>query len=234
MLFLFFIIILSVGIYLLLTLDYFKLETLDIDGTNRYTVSDISQVANINVGGNIFVQLFKWRKHDFSSLPYIETVNLGIELPNKLTYKVIERESIYFAYDKEKDVFFRLDNNGNILEQCESSSKKPSEVYMYGITFDNEVELGKKINEVDLSKIAIYVKIYNEFVNSNIDGNITKVNFENSLTTITINDKLNCIFPNDTDLEYKMGFLEGILNKLSQDTTGTIDMTKTRPVLSGY
>lgn len=94
--------------------------------------------------------------------------------------------------------------------------------------------LGKKINDIDLTKIQIYKKIEKEFNENKINGNITKVSFENSLTTITINDKLNIIFPNDTDLEYKMVFLKTILQSIPEDSVGVIDMTKTRPTYSSF
>ena len=54
------------------------------------------------------------------------------------------------------------------------------------------------------------------------------------MTTITINDKLNIIFPNDTDLEYKMVFLKTILQSIAEDSVGVIDMTKTRPTYSSF
>ena len=73
-----------------------------------------------------------------------------------------------------------------------------------------------------------------KFNENKINGNITKVSFENSLTTITINDKLNIIFPNDTDLEYKMVFLKTILQSIPEDSVGVIDMTKTRPTYSSF
>ena len=73
-----------------------------------------------------------------------------------------------------------------------------------------------------------------EFKKDEISGKITKVSFENSLTTITINDKLNIIFPNDTDLEYKMVFLKTILKSIAEDSVGVIDMTKTRPTYSSF
>ena len=73
-----------------------------------------------------------------------------------------------------------------------------------------------------------------KFKKDEISGKITKVSFENSLTTITINDKLNIIFPNDTDLEYKMVFLKTILKSIAEDSVGVIDMTKTRPTYSSF
>ena len=67
-----------------------------------------------------------------------------------------------------------------------------------------------------------------------INGKITRLNFENSLTTITLNDKLNIVFLNDTDIDYKMSFLKSILEKIGEDSSGVINMTVSDPVYSSY
>ena len=68
---------------------------------------------------------------------------------------------------------------------CDSYKKlKSIEVYLIrDITYKQEV--------MEM-KIDSYIK--EQFDKSGINGSITKVNFENSLTTITLNDKLNVIF----------------------------------------
>ena len=80
----------------------------------------------------------------------------------------------------------------------------------------------------------VYNSIKNEFENIQIEGNITKVNFSNSLTIVTLDDKLNVIFANDSNLEYKVSFLKGILQKNEQIVEGTIDMSIEDPVYSKY
>ena len=72
------------------------------------------------------------------------------------------------------------------------------------------------------------------FESSNINRNITKVNFENSLTTLTLNDKLNVIFPNNENLKYKLALLSEILKSLGEDAVGVIDLTKTDPTYSSF
>ncbi len=167
-------------------------------------------------------------------MPYVEDIKLKIKFPNEINISVKERTAQYYAYDKENDKFYSLSEDGYILENVDINSKTKNEILIVGITFDNEVMLGKKINDIDLTKIQIYKKIENEFNKNKINGDITKVSFENSLTTITINDKLNIIFPNDTDLEYKMAFLKTILQSIPEDSVGVIDMTKTRPTYSSF
>lgn len=233
--FIFFIIgILISGIYLLLTLENFNLVKVNLNETSKYSKQDIVNKAGIEVGKNIFIEYFKSDKKAVTTLPYVESIKLRLKLPNEININVVERTSKYFAYDKDSGKFFSLSEDGYILEEVDINKKTNDEILITGITFDNDVMLGKKINDIDLSKIDIYKKIEKEFKKDNISGNITKVSFENSLTTITINDKLNIIFPNDTDLEYKMVFLKTILQSIAEYSVGVIDMTKTRPTYSSF
>lgn len=222
------------GGYLLLTLKAFNLENVELNETMKYSKEDIVNKAGIEVGKNIFIEYFTSDKKAVTTLPYVESIKLKLKLPNGIKIDVVERTSKYFAYDKDNNKFFSLSDDGYILEEVDINSKKNDEILLTGVTFDDEVMLGKKINDTDLSKIEIYKKIEKEFKKDEISGKITKVSFENSLTTITINDKLNIIFPNDTDLEYKMVFLKTILQSIAEDSVGVIDMTKTRPTYSSF
>ena len=222
------------GVYLLLTLKAFNLENVELNETMKYSKEDIVNKAGIEVGKNIFIEYFTSDKKAVTTLPYVESIKLKLKLPNEIKIDVVERTSKYFAYDKDNNKFFSLSDDGYILEEVDINSKKNDEILLTGVTFDDEVMLGKKIHATDLSKIEIYKKIEKEFKKDEISGKITKVSFENSLTTITINDKLNIIFPNDTDLEYKMVFLKTILKSIAEDSVGVIDMTKTRPTYSSF
>lgn len=222
------------GLYLLLTLKAFNLENVELNETMKYSKEDIVNKAGIEVGKNIFTEYFTSDKKAVTTLPYVESIKLKLKLPNEIKIDVVERTSKYFAYDKDNNKFFSLSDDGYILEEVDINNKKNDEILLTGVTFDDEVMLGKKINDTDLSKIETYKKIEKEFKKDEISGKITKVSFENSLTTITINDKLNIIFPNDTDLEYKMVFLKTILKSIAEDSVGVIDMTKTRPTYSSF
>ena len=206
----------------------------NLNETSKYSKQDIVNKAGIEVGKNIFIEYFKSDKKAVTTLPYVESIKLRLKLPNEININVVERTSKYFAYDKDSGKFFSLSEDGYILEEIDINGKKNDEILLTGVTFDDDVMLGKKINDIDLSKIDIYKKIEKEFKKDNISGNITKVSFENSLTTITINDKLNIIFANDSDLEYKMVFLKTILQSIAEDSVGVIDMTKTRPTYSSF
>lgn len=226
--------ILIAGGYLLCTLDTFNLKNVNLNETEKYSKEEIVSKAGIEVGKNTFLEFFTCDKNNVSTLPYVESIKLSIKFPNEINVKVVERTGKYYAYDKDKDMFYMLSEDGYILEDANINNKKEDDILLVGITFDNDVMLGKKINDIDLTKLKIFKKIEKEFTDDKINGKITKLSFENSLTTITINDKLNVIFPNDTDLEYKMVFLKTILESIPEDSVGIIDMTKTKPTYSSF
>lgn len=230
----FFIGIFIVGIYLLLTLPEFNLKDINLNETSNYSKEEIIQKTGLEIGKNIFIQYFTCDKKEVTTLPYIESIKLKMKLPNVVNIEIVKRIDKYYGYDKDNNTFYKLSEDGYILEKADISSKKNDEILLLGITFDDNVMLGNKINDIDLSKIYVYKRIENEFNKDGINGKITKVSFENSLTTLTINDKLSVIFPNDTQLEYKMNFLKGILSKIGEDSVGVIDMTKTNPTYSSF
>lgn len=226
--------ILASGCYLLFTSSTFDVSEVELNGTERYTKEEIMSGLDISLGKNIFIEFFSYNKENINKFPYLSDINLNIKLPNKIQLNVSERTSKYLAYDKEKNKFFKIDGEGYILEEGKIEEKTEDEMLVYGITFADEIIFGEKINEIDYSKILTYLNVKKEYDKSGIGMTITKVSFENSLTTLTLDDKLIVKFPNEIELEYKMNFLKGIIEKLPAESVGVIDMTKDKPIFSSF
>lgn len=226
--------VLASGCYLLFTSSTFDVSEVELNGTERYTKEEIMSSLNISFGKNIFIEFFSYNKENINKFPYLSDINLNIKLPNKIQLNVSERTSKYLAYDKEKNKFFKIDGEGYILEEGKIEEKTEDEMLVYGITFADEIIFGEKINEIDYSKILTYLNVKKEYEKSGIGMTITKVSFENSLTTLTLDDKLIVKFPNEIELEYKMNFLKGIIEKLPSESVGVIDMTKDKPIFSSF
>lgn len=232
----FLIVIVGIG-YFLTTFNAFNIQDTIIKGTERYSKEELISKLGIINGNNIFMQMYFSSKADYSDLSYIEKIKISMASNNKIQLNVTERISEYIAYNKDNSKYYRLDKNGYILEECDPASKNENEVVILGISFDDvEVKIGSKISDIYLNKIDSYLNIKKEYENTSLKeyGNITKVGFDNSLTTITINDKLNVIIQDDNNLKYNMSLLQGIVGKLTEGSVGTIDMTKTNPVYSAY
>lgn len=218
-------------IYLVFNLTTFDVKKITVTGNSKYTSNEIVSKCPFKINENVFSQYLKYKNTELKGLPYISSLNVELVFPDEINLNVVEREEKYVAYDKEKNKFYKLDKDGYILEETTQTNRSENEMLVYGVTFNNEILFGEQINEIDLGKLRTYEKIAEEYEKSGMNGNITKVNFENSLTTITLNDKLNIVLPNDTNLEYNLDLLKSILKK-NGDLQGIIDMTKKDPVFS--
>lgn len=229
--FIFTAILIGIG-YLMFTLETFNLENIKVKGNEKYTENDIISKSNLKMGENIFKQLFLDGKNEIG-LSYVAKSSFGYEFPNTIVITVKERYPAYIAQDKNTKKYYMIDNEGYLLEECQLSKRK-DELLIEGLVFEENVEFGKKINEVYIKKIDIYNQIKKLIEKNELKGNITKVNFSNSLTIIYLDDKLKIIFANDSNLEYKVSFLKGIIQKNGGIIEGTIDMSIENPVYSKY
>lgn len=220
------------GLYAIFNLSYFNVTEILVIGNNHYTQDEVVESSKITVGENMFGQaLFKGSK-GVLNLPYVESAKIKLGIPNKIKIVIKERESTYYAYDKEKNIYYRLTSEGIILE--EAKSRNEGEIILNGVAFDSEVKFGEKISEIYLAKLRIYEEIKKEYEKSNISLPITKVSFENSLTSITLNDKLTVIFPELNNLKYNIAFLGGIIKNIGEDSVGVIDLNKENPTFSNF
>ncbi|MDF2865442.1 MAG: divIB [Clostridia bacterium] len=219
--------------YYLLKTPKFNITSISVVGNIKSDINNIINTSEIKIGDNLIKSIFNINKKDILNIPYVSDVKISIKFPSEFIIKVTERKNIYFAYNKEKNLYYRLDKEGIILEVCNDLSLKEDETLVNGITFDTEVKINTKINDIDYSKILVYEKIKDEVNIKFPDKNITKVSFENSLTKIYLNDKIAVILPNDTNLKYNIIVLKDIIDNVG-DKVGTIDMTKENPTFISF
>lgn len=212
----------------------FNLKDVEIVGTNRYTSDQVVSSSNLKLNENIFVQVLKNGNIDLSKLPYIKSYKYEYKLPDKIVVSVIERTPLYIAYNKDVNKYYLIDGEGYILEESKPEKTSEEQVFVYGIVFSEDFDVGDKINDIDKSKLDMFLNIKNELKNVIASASVTKVSFENALTIITLNDKLNVVFLDDKNLKYVIAFLSEIINNVGIDSIGTIDMTKKNPTFSAY
>lgn len=212
----------------------FNLKDVEIVGTNRYTSDQVVSSSNLKLNENIFVQVLKNGNIDLSKLPYIKSYKYEYKLPDKIVVSVIERTPLYIAYNKDVNKYYLIDGEGYILEESKPEKTSEEQVFVYGIVFSEDFDVGDKINDIDKLKLDMFLNIKNELKNVIASASVTKVSFENALTIITLNDKLNVVFSDDKNLKYVIAFLSEIINNVGIDSIGTIDMTKKNPTFSAY
>ncbi|MBR1883416.1 MAG: FtsQ-type POTRA domain-containing protein [Clostridia bacterium] len=225
----FFILVITL-VTLSLTLPLFKLESVFMVNTDEYSADEIAKCISLDLNENIFIAMFRARKENLaSSFPLIDDLKYRYSFPNKLGFEVIERTKRYYVYNKEDNSYYTLSVTGYILDTLKDTGNWKDEILVSGITFENNIVIGTKINEVDLKKLNNFEVFYDALV-SNIDEcKITRVTFENIYMKIYVNSSVEIIFRAYDDVEkYNFSLIKLILKDV-QNQKGIIDMTKENP-----
>ena len=77
---------------------FFKVDTVCVAGTSKYTAHDVERASGIRNGENLLtIRKARISSNIQSKLPYVDTVRVGIKLPDTVLIEVKELEVVYAA-----------------------------------------------------------------------------------------------------------------------------------------
>ncbi len=97
---------------------FFKVENITVSGTVKYDQWTVREASGILDGENL-LGLSKARisGNIINALPYVDTVRVGIELPDTVHIQITELEIVYAAEDSEGS-WWLMNSAGRIVDQC--------------------------------------------------------------------------------------------------------------------
>ncbi len=175
-------IILMIGFVCFLSLSpIFNLEEIIVEGNSKVTADEITSLSEINLYENIFLINKKEIKEKIGKNSYIDKIEINRVFPNKIKITVEERTP-EFLIEFTEGKYIYLSRNGYILE---ASNEKLSLPILQG-TSTNLEEMIKnqnntnRLNNEDLEKLNVVLKILNVSQNYEIDNLITKIDISDS------------------------------------------------------
>lgn len=123
---------------------FFKVEVITVSGANAYSSWDIREASGIEEGDYLltFSKARACAKIK-AELPYVDTVRIGIKLPNTVNI-VIEEIDVVYAIQDQNGAWWLMNSEGRILEQTDSA----------GASAYTKV-LGVKLSEPEPEKQAV-------------------------------------------------------------------------------
>ena len=95
---------------------FFKVENIQIAGTEKYTAWDIREASGIQEGDNLLtLGKAKVSGKIIARLPYVEKVRIGIKLPDTVNIEVVESD-ISYAIQAEDNGWWFINSQGRVLE----------------------------------------------------------------------------------------------------------------------
>ena len=103
---------------------FFKVETVEVSGCVKYTPWEISEASGIETGSNLLtLSRARISGSILSKLPYVDTVRVGIILPDTVNIEITELEVVYSIQDADGN-WWLMNSDGKIVDQTNSVSAK--------------------------------------------------------------------------------------------------------------
>lgn len=96
---------------------FFKVEVIEVSGTDKYTVQEVQEASGIKDGDHLLTfGRTKAAGKIISALPYIKTARIGIKLPNTVKIE-IEEVDVTYALKASDGSWWLMSAAGKVVEQ---------------------------------------------------------------------------------------------------------------------
>lgn len=189
----------------------FNITEVDVTGNKRLSKEQVVDLSRIEIDENIFKENLSDSKKSIKQSGYIESVNIKRILPNKVEINIVERETTFAS--KFGNGYIYLNNQGYILEINEKNDNLPE---LVGLSTSGEsVVEGNRLNNADLKKLSVVLKIMSTANVKNISGLINRIDItDESNYKLYFDSEQKIAYLGDcSDLETRMLYLAAILEK---------------------
>ncbi|MBA7574483.1 Cell division protein FtsQ [subsurface metagenome] len=201
---------------------YFKVKSIDIQGSTHYKDGEIISLIPEVIGANIFEINKKKDEETIRELNWVKEVELRKIFPDKVIIKLVERKPFLIIVYKDK--YFLMDNEGVVLDKIE---KEDLNGYKDLIRVRNVVNYSVNIGDKIAKKNALScVDIYRAF-DSQIKSMIKEARLEDNISGDIVFKTYNgveIIFGDSSEIVKKVEILKqkNFLNELLKEETNSI------------
>lgn len=115
----------TVAVVLALTFGvsiFFKVSTITVSGTQKYTAWDVREASGIQEGENLLTfGKARAKARILAELPYVKNVRMGIKLPDTVNIEIVEFEVVYSIRDQSGS-WWLMTSDGKVIEQADSAT----------------------------------------------------------------------------------------------------------------
>lgn len=192
----------------------FNVAEVRVTGNNAISEDTIISLSEITIGENIYKTSKNKIIQKIKQNAYIDRVEVKRILPNKVELQVKERTATYML--EYAGSFVYINNQGYILEITSNPIDVP--IIMGYHTSQEELQVGSRLNEEDLNRLEMVLKIIDSSQSSGIVSKINRINIENKQNyTLHIEEEKKIVYMGDaSNLSSRMLYLKAVLN----DTKG--------------
>lgn len=209
---------------------FFKVETIEVEGTERYTPEEVIAASGVNVGENLFLMdKYEVAARIHSQLNYVETVQISRNLPSTLHITVTESQTTLAIVQEE--TAWLVSGTGKIVDSMDAGEAE-SYPQVTGVTLAGP-QVGKTVQGDSETQRAcqMLLELLERLRGKNMLADVQGIQLEDaSYISIRYLDRFDVQIPWDADLDYKLNYLLAVVEKLEDNERGTINMLQERGV----
>lgn len=207
---------------------FLNVETININGLQKYTYDDVIEHIPIEIGDNIYsFDAEEIEALITEALPYVGSVEIKRDLPTSIEVNIIEKEP-YFAAELAGDTYI-LSSDLKVLEKLPDTSVENSDLTVLTLKSVRRCIVGADLEFVDERTYDAVITLYNSFEANYIETKIKKVDVRSRFDLYVDYDGRFEVYLGDTDnIDIKIQFLVGIIDELDEGTKGKIDISNHR------
>ena len=198
------------------------------EGTEVTDRETLIKASGINYGDSIFKADLSLARERLSKVAFVDSVKVRRVFPNKI--KIVVKESSEVAYISFVGNLVGIDEKGKILEikQKDKEAQKP---VIYGLSIQN-IEIGSYIEISDDEKKNLIFEILFQIKENKIGDKIRSIDINDSKDIFMVLKSNTLVkLGENENIKYKIAFLKSIIEKIGNDTGGTIDISDTSNVV---
>ena len=231
---------------------FFRVKTISVYGANAYSSWAIREASGIQEGDYLltFGKARACAKIK-AELPYVDTVRIGIKLPDTVKI-VIEEIDVVYAIQDQDGIWWLMTSEGRIMEQTDAAGAS-GYTKVLGVKLNNpepdkqaeafqtmpeqptaeslpegETQGPRPIVVTEQQKLNAALDILQALELNEIVGEAASVNVAD-LTRIELwyGTRYQVNLGEDSNMDYKIACLKGAVNKLSDYDSGELDISFT-------
>ena len=207
---------------------FLNVETVNVNGTEKYVPEQILEYVPIELGDNIYS--FDSDEIEASlkqNLPYIGNVEIERDLPTSVNINIVEVKPFYAAMLAGET--YLLSSDLKVLEKQKDVT--PEQLGLTSLSLNNvrRCIVGQNLEFIDERTEVALDELYDSFVNHYIEDNIKSVDVRSRFDIyINYDGRFEIYLGNTENIEIKISFLVKIIDELKPTDRGTINLSNYR------
>lgn len=197
----------------------FPIKIVKATGSKLYTEKQIVKSSGISEDNNLFTLSAEAVTENLvRNLPYIDSVELKRELPDKIT--IVVNDATEYACFYADDVYYVISQGGRVIN---AYTEQPENTFLIE-GCKAKCKVGKIIEFDDEKKKNLVFSIAENLDDKNVF--INKINVSDDFNiTLTVEGRFNVILGNKANLDKKIAQLATMIESMDKNATGKIDLS---------